>query len=59
MKIESVDLGQRRSVAWVYVNDSVNSYETVPMTPRALHDLFAKHTPDRVVIEEKGTDLLR
>ena len=51
MKIVSVDLGQRRSVACVYLNDSVSCYQTVPTTPQALHDLLAEHTPDRVVIE--------
>ena len=52
MKIMSLDLGQCKTVACVYMTDSRKSwFRTVTTTPEALHELLTEQAPDRVVME--------
>jgi transposase len=52
MKILAVDLGKFKSVACDYDScSSEYSFSTIATTPAEMHDLFARHQPQRVVIE--------
>lgn len=64
-QILAIDLGKFKSVACLYQQQTGGStFQTVPTTPAAMHDLLAEESPDRVVIEVCGiagwlTDLAR
>jgi len=52
MKILALDLGQDKTAACEFASKTGGaSYEAVPTTPQALHDLLVERAPDRVVME--------
>lgn len=52
MRILAVDLGKRKSVAYIYQgSDNDGDYRSVPTDPGSLHDLIVELEPDRVVFE--------
>ncbi len=56
MRILAIDLGKRRAVACDYNSiTGKHEYQKVPMSPKAIHDLFVLHSPDRIVLEVSPT----
>ena len=52
MRIVALDLGKFNTVACLYDTQSLkHEFHTIGTTPKAFHDLFVEHGPDRVVIE--------
>lgn len=52
MRILAIDIGKNKSVACEYDSASAkHEFQTIPTTPKDVHDLLVKRVPDRVVIE--------